>query len=97
MMGAHQLLTMLRQRSCPAILNSNKELIGPWNDGALLLGSKWALQAKRLGLVYFAQVLAPGIYGKTPFELFHQTGQQHLRIATFATDAAAEAWLMRLH
>lgn len=95
MMGANLLLTMLRQNPCAAILNSNQELIGPWNDGALFLGSKWAPQAKRLGLVYFAHVLAHGIYGKSSFQLFQQFGQQHLQIETFDTDAEAEAWLLQ--
>jgi hypothetical protein len=94
MMGANLLLTMLRQKSCAAILNSNKELIGPWNDGALFLGSKWAPQAKKLGVLYFAHVLAPGIYGKSSFQLFQQPGQHHLHIATFETDADAENWLL---
>jgi hypothetical protein len=94
MMGANLLLTMLRQEPCPAILNSNKELIGPWKEGALFLGSKWAPQAKKLGVVQFAQVLSHGIYGKTSFQHFHQLGQHHFRIETFETEAAAQAWLV---
>ncbi|MGV3586938.1 MAG: hypothetical protein ACO1OF_08065 [Adhaeribacter sp.] len=94
MLGAKQLLHMLRAEACPAILNSNKELIGPWHDGALFLGSKWAPQAKNLGLVYFAHVLAPGVYGQSSFQQFYQFGQQYLQIETFTTDAEAEAWLL---
>ena len=94
MMGANQLLTMLRQQPCHGILNSNKELIGPWDDGALFLGSKWARQAKILGVLHFAQVLAPGIYGQRSFKQFYQFAQQHLQIETFATEAEAEAWLL---
>lgn len=93
MMGANLVLTMLRQQPCPAILNCNKELIGPWNEGALFLGSKWAPQAKWLGVRHFAQVLALGIYGRTSFQLFHQLGQQHFQIGIFETEAEAEAWL----
>jgi hypothetical protein len=96
MMGANLLLTMLRQRPCAAILNSNQELIGPWNDGALFLGGKWAPQAKKLGVIHFAHVLAHGIYGQSSFQLFHQLGQQHLQIQTFETDAEAQAWLLGL-
>ena len=94
MMVANQLLTMLRQQPCPGILNSNKELIGPWDDGALFLGTKWARQAKILGVLHFAQVLAPGIYGQRSFQQFYQFAQQHFQIETFATDAEAEAWLL---
>ena len=94
MMGASQLLAMLRQQPCNAILNSNKELIGPWHDGAIFLGSKWAPQARILGVLYFAHVLAPGIYGKSSFDRFYQLGHQHLQIETFTTDAEAEVWLL---
>jgi len=94
MMGANSLLTMLRREPCSAILNSHKELIGPWEDSALFLGSKWAVQAKILGVFHFAQVLAPGIYGQRSFQTFYQLAQRHLQIETFATDAEAEAWLL---
>jgi hypothetical protein len=94
MMGANQLLTLLRQQPCPAILNSNNELIGPWDDGAFYMGSKWAVQARILGVLHFAQVLAPGIYGQRSFQVFQQFAQQHFQIETFATNADAEAWLL---
>jgi hypothetical protein len=93
MMGANQLLNMLRQRTCPGILNSNQELIGPWDDGALFLGTKWVPQAKVLGLQYFAQVLAHGIYGQRSFQTFQQVAGRHIQIKTFETDAEAAAWL----
>ncbi len=94
MMGANQLLSMLRHQSCPAILNSNKELIGPWDDGALFMGGKWVLEANMLGVVHFAHVLSPGIYGKRSFQKFYQLAHNYLQIETFDTDADAEAWLL---
>ncbi|MDB5262497.1 MAG: hypothetical protein JWQ14_1778 [Adhaeribacter sp.] len=94
MMGATQLLNMLRQESCPKILNSQKELIGPWEDGALYLGSKWAPHASLLGVLHFAQVLPPGIYGQRSFQHFYQLAQKHFQIETFTTDEEAEAWLL---
>lgn len=93
MMGANSLLQMLRQRSSPAILNSNKELIGPWDQGALFLGSDWAPKARVLGLKNFAHVLAPGIYGKRAFEHFVNNAGKYFRIETFETDDAAARWL----
>lgn len=95
MMGASQILAMLRQRPCPAILNSNKELIGPWDDGAIFLGGSWIKQAKLLGVKYFAHVLAPGIYGQRSFKIFEQAAQQHLPVEAFETDQEAENWLRR--
>ena len=94
MMGANQLLVMLRQKPCYDILNSNKELIGPWDAGALYLGSRWALQAKALGVEHFAQVMAPGIYGQRSFQKFQDLAQHFFQIETFETDAEAEEWLL---
>ena len=93
MMGANQLLIMLRNKPCTAILNSNKELIGPWDAGALFMGNTWATRARMLGLNNFAHVLAPGIYGKRAFQKFYQEAQNQFHIETFETDAAARAWL----
>lgn len=93
MMGANQLLAMLRQQSCNAIINSNKELIGPWDDGALFMGSTWATKAKLLGLLTFAQVLAPGIYGKRSFEKFNLSAHKYLQVETFESDTEAIAWI----
>lgn len=94
MMGANQLLAMLRRQPCPDILNSHQELIGPWDDGALFLGSQWAPQAQVLGVLHFAQVLAPGIYGQRSFRHFYQLAQHKFQIETFATPEAAQAWLL---
>lgn len=93
MMGANILLNMLRQNPCTGILNSNKELIGPWDDGALFMGSRWAIQARNLGLQYFAQVLSPGIYGQRSFQQFQESAQHHFQIKTFNSDTEASAWL----
>src|SRR5690606_5386148 len=93
MMGAGQLSAMLRHRPCEAILNSNRELIGPWDDGALFLGRKWAAEARIFGVKQFAQVMAPGIFGKRSFEKFDQTGQHHLTIRSFETEQEAKTWL----
>lgn len=94
MLGAQLLLAMLRKKPCQAILNSNKEVIGPWDEGALFLGNKWAQQAKELGLTHFAHVMAYGIYGKNSFKLFHQYAQHHLQIKKFETEQEAKFWLL---
>jgi hypothetical protein len=94
MMGANQVLVMLRAEPCTGILNSHKELIGPWDEGALFMGSKWAIQARILGVLHFAQVLAPGVYGQRSFQNFYQLAQPHLQIEIFENDAEAQAWLL---
>ncbi|QMU28667.1 hypothetical protein [Adhaeribacter radiodurans] len=94
MLGANLVLSMLRKEPCMAILNSNKELIGPWDEGALYLGNKWVMEANALGVIHFAHVLAPGVYGQRSFEKFFRLAQPYLQIEVFETDAEAEAWLL---
>ena len=94
MLGANQILNMLRQRPAFAILNSNKELIGPWDEGALFLGNTWAPKARLLGVKNFAHVLAPGIYGKRAVQYFLQSAEKYLQIQTFETDQEAAEWLL---
>lgn len=93
MYGAGQLLVMLQKLPCKTILNSNQELIGPWDDGALYLGNTWAPKAKHLGLNNFVQVLAPGIYGKRSFEKFQQLAGKFFKIETFEHEQDAEDWI----
>lgn len=95
MLGANTLLNMLRQNPCAALLNSNKELIGPWDDGALFLGNRWTIQARNLGLLYFAHVLSPGIYGQRSFIKFETNARDHFQIQTFHSDKEAAAWLVK--
>ncbi|MDQ3290963.1 MAG: hypothetical protein M3Q05_06695 [Bacteroidota bacterium] len=94
MLGANLVLSMLRQEPCSAILNSNKELIGPWDDGALYMGNKWVMDLNTLGVIHFAHVLAPGVYGQRSFEKFFQLAQPYLQIEVFNSDEEAEAWLL---
>ena len=94
MMGANHLLQMLRQQPVSAILNSNKELIGPWDEGALFLGSDWAPKARVLGVKNFAHVLTPGIYGKRAFEHFVKNADKYLSIRTFESDHQGANWLL---
>ncbi|MDQ4140295.1 MAG: hypothetical protein M3142_07195 [Bacteroidota bacterium] len=94
MMGTNLVLSMLRREPCSAILNSNKELIGPWDEGALYMGNKWVMDVNTLGVIHYAHVLAPGIYGQRSFEKFFRLAQPYLQIEVFNTDKEAEAWLL---
>src|SRR5690349_778606 len=83
MLGTNLVLSMLRKDPCAAILNSNKELIGPWDEGALYMGNRWVREVNALGVIHFAHVLAPGVYGRRSFEKFFQLAQPYLQIEVF--------------
>ena len=93
-MGCNQVLTMLREKPCPRLLNSNRELIGPWEVAVNWLAYKWAPQAKSLGLRYYAHVLSPGIYGQRSFQSLYPALQSQLNIEVFEDEKKAEEWLL---
>ena len=92
-MGGNHVLTMLRDKPCQGLLNSNRELIGSWEVAVSWLTHKWVPQAKALGLRYFAHVLSPGIYGRRSFDLFYPTLRSELEIEVFEDENSAEEWL----
>ncbi|MCC9168943.1 hypothetical protein [Pontibacter harenae] len=92
-MGGNHILSMLREKPCKGLLNSNRELIGPWDAGVNWLVHKWTPQAKSLGLTYFAHVLSPGIYGQWSFQALYSSLKEQLNIGPFDNEKAAEEWL----
>ncbi|MBC5994921.1 hypothetical protein [Pontibacter cellulosilyticus] len=91
-MGGNHILAMLREQPCQGLLNSNRELIGPWDSAVNWLAYKWAPSAKMLGLRYFAHVVSPGIYGQRSFEALYPKLKDILEVKAFDDDEAAEAW-----
>lgn len=92
-MGGNHLLTMLRMQPCKGLLNSNRELIGPWDVAVSWLTYKWVPQAKDLGLRYYAHVLSPGIYGQRSFEILYPTLKREFETESFSDEESAEEWL----
>lgn len=92
-MGCNHILALLQERPCPGMLNSNKELIGPWDSAVNWLAYKWAPKAKSAGLQYFAHVLSPGVYGQRSFEDLYPKLATQLEVETFEDDRSAQAWL----
>lgn len=92
-MGGNLALSLLRQKPCQGILNSNRELIGSWEAAANWLAFKWAPQAKMLGVRYFAHVLSPGIYGQRSFKALQPNLSEMLDVKTFDEEEEAQKWL----
>lgn len=93
-MGGNHILMMLRQKPCEGLVNSNRELIGPWDVAVNWLNYKWAPQAKLIGLKYFAHVLSPGIYGQRPFKQLEQGLAKNLEVRSFSDEEEAINWLL---
>jgi hypothetical protein len=93
-MGGNHVLSMLQEKPCRGLLNSNKELIGPWEVAVPYMTAKWAPAAQALGLRYFAHVLSPGIYGQRSFESFRQHLNGQLKVKAFEEQELAQEWLL---
>jgi len=94
--GGNTYLNFMREQPCSKLLNSHKELIGPWDVANDWIAGYWTPTAISLGLRYMAQVLAPGIYGQTSFHLLHQRIGDMLEIKLFDDVATAQQWLESL-
>ncbi|MEJ8801300.1 hypothetical protein [Pontibacter sp. H249] len=92
-MGGNHVLAMLREKPCQGMLNSNRELIGPWEVAVNWLSNKWTPQAKELGLRYYAHALSPGIYGQRSFDSFYPSLKYKLEVKAFVDEEAAKMWL----
>ncbi|WP_439882613.1 hypothetical protein ACSX1A_05470 [Pontibacter sp. MBLB2868] len=92
-MGGNYILSMLRDHPARGILNSNRELIGPWESAVNWLVNKWAPQAKMLGLKYYAHVLSPGIYGQRSFNLLRPHLEKQLEVSDHPDEDSATEWL----
>ena len=93
-MGGNHILTMLRENPCQGILNSNRELIGPWEVAVNWLTHKWAPQATELGLRYFAHVLSPGIYGQRSYQSLAPDFDKQFNLRSFENEETAKDWLV---
>lgn len=94
-MGGNLVLAMLREKSCTGLLNSNRELIGPWDMAVPYLACKWAPAARDMGLRNYAHVLSPGIFGQRSYEKFSQlVNEPHLHVRSFDQQIQAEEWLL---
>lgn len=92
-MGNNHILALLQERPCPGMLNSNKELIGPWETAVNWLAFKWTPKAKSAGLQFFAHVLSPGVYGQRSFEALYPKLVNQLQVEAFEDERSAQAWL----
>lgn len=94
--GGNLYIKMLEEKPCPKLLNSHAELIGPWDIANDWIVEEWTPKIRQLGLRYFAQVMAPGVYGQMSFQQLHQRIDDEFEIKMFDTEAAAREWLISL-
>lgn len=94
--GGEVYLEVMHGNPCPKLLNSHRELIGPWDFANEWISQTWTPKAIELGMRYMAQVLAPGIYGQMSFHQLHQRIGDMLEVKLFDNEEKARSWLLSI-
>ncbi|GAB3582395.1 hypothetical protein [Hymenobacter daeguensis] len=94
--GGLAYIDMLKQEPCPKLLNDHRELIGRFTEANQWIAEVWTPRIMQAGLRYFAQVLAPGVFGQMSMQDLHLRISDQFEIKMFDQLAEAEAWLNSL-
>lgn len=94
--GGLAYIDMLKQEPCVRLLNDHRELIGRFTDANQWIAEVWTPRIMQAGLRYFAQVLAPGVFGQMSMQDLHVRISDQFEIKIFDQLADAEAWLNSL-
>jgi hypothetical protein len=93
MAGGYKLLEMMREKSCPKLLNSNEKVIGSWDMALEWAENEWAPQMRAAGLRYLAQVVPNSVYATMTIESLIQRIDEEFEIRTFGDESQARDWL----
>lgn len=91
--GGLAYIKMLEQEPCLKLLNDHRELVGRFTDANQWIAEVWTPLIMQAGLRYFAQVLAPGVFGQMSMQDLHLRISDQFEIKMFDQLAEAEAWL----
>ncbi|WP_162910697.1 hypothetical protein [Hymenobacter oligotrophus] len=91
--GGLAYLDMLRDEPCAKLLNDHSELVGPFSEANDWIAQVWTPRTIEAGLRYFAQVLAPGIFGQLSLQDLHMRIGDLLEMRLFDNIDEAKNWL----
>ncbi|WP_210518364.1 hypothetical protein [Hymenobacter terricola] len=94
--GGLAYIDMLRAEPCAKLLNDHRELVGRFVNANEWIAQVWTPRIMQAGLRYFAQVLAPGVFGQLSMEDLHQRISDRFELKMFGQLEDAQAWLRRL-
>jgi hypothetical protein len=94
--GGLAYISMLEEEPCMKLLNDHRELIGRFTDANQWIAEVWTPRIMQAGLRYFAQVLAPGVFGQMSMQDLHLRISDQFEIKMFDQLPEAEAWLNSL-
>lgn len=94
--GGLAYIGMLQEEPCPKLLNDHRELVGRFTEANEWIAEVWTPRIMQAGLRYFAQVLAPGVFGQMSMQDLHVRISDQFEIKLFDQLAEAEAWLNSL-
>ncbi|KAA9340741.1 hypothetical protein [Adhaeribacter soli] len=88
-----ELGNLIKEKSCPYLLNDNRELLGPWDKANEKLEKEVFPKFIEYGLRYMAHVLAPNIAGALSAQDLHRRVNNTFQMHLFGDIEKAKAWL----
>lgn len=93
MQGATAVLDVMKQTSCPYLLNDNLAVVGSWNQANDWIAQTWMPQALGLGLRRFAHIVQEGTFVQASAEEMRTRAGDQFAMELFPSRAAGETWL----
>ncbi len=87
-------LKLLKDTSCPFLLNSNEELEGSWDEANEWIAETWMPQALNYGLKRFAHIVSDDIFVEiSAEEMVSRTSKYNFEMRMFKQRHEAREWL----
>jgi hypothetical protein len=91
--GANACLDYLEPQKCKAILNDNRQVVGPWDHATDWIANDWTPRAIRAGLKYFAHVVDDQTLAAMSAGEMHQKVGDIFEMKVFNQIEDARDWL----
>lgn len=91
--GCDKMLVLLSQKSCPFVLNDNRNVIGPWNSAAQWVAEDWFPRMISAGMKKFAWIQSSNVLSKFSARQSTARHQETDFIHLFEDEESATTWL----
>lgn len=93
--GGLAFLEQLREHNCTAALNSNLNLVGPWDRSLPWIEEVWLPQAAKQGLRHYAMVVREESFSQESAMGMKALVAGRFNLEVFCDMATAQQWLQR--
>ncbi|WP_303309598.1 hypothetical protein [Hymenobacter sp. BT730] len=94
--GSEAGLRLLRQHTCPYLLNDNRHTSAPWDYAVEWVVTDWLPRALAAGLTHYAQVIQPELPTVHSADVLYTALSEQVEMRLFISLLEAQAWLQQL-